>query len=153
MALAVDFLDVEDLYRLSDLTPIFPDDSENLVGVDAGVFMTDLGRVFGLLVENPFVDLNPAESGNFLDQLALLAIQLAASFRIDTLQVGDLVAALAQAICLVAASTVQFLDCAVSTDQVVVVMRRFCLRFRMLERGVWVGRVQSCRQVTERVTF
>lgn len=152
MALAVDFLDAEDLHRLSDLTPIFPDDSENLVGVDARVFFTDLGRVLGLLVENPFVDLNPAESGNFLDQLALLAIQLAASFRIDVLQVGNLIAVLAKAIGLVASSTVQFLDCTVSTDQVVVVMCS-CLRSRMLERGVWVGGVQSCCQVTERVTF
>ena len=152
MALAVDFLDAEDLHRLSDLTPIFPEDSENLVGVDTGVFITDITRVLGLLVENPFVDLNPAESGNFLDQLALLAIQLAASFRIDALQVGDLVTVLAQAICLVAASTVQSLDCAISTDQVEVVMCS-CLRSQILERGVWVGGVQSCCQVTERVTF
>lgn len=58
--------------------------------------------ILRLHVEDPFVDLNPRQASHFGGLLALLAVKFAATLLVHTLQVFDLMAALANAVLLIA---------------------------------------------------
>ena len=100
LARSHNFLDLEDLHRLSYFLAVTTDYSEDGHG-DRILGETALLSLLHLLVEEPLVDLYPREPGSLDGPLALLAIDFASlslAILIQSHEVADLIAAFAQTV-------------------------------------------------------